>query len=118
QALRATAPATPPPRHQLPPDRMNRHPIEGLVAGRQQSDHFDLRILPQHVQGPRRVLAGRPGEQSAGAAAVGARHAIEISWSAMPTLLELTAALRVFVAERDWAQFHDPKNLAMLVASE
>jgi dCTP diphosphatase len=26
--------------------------------------------------------------------------------------------LRRFVAERDWAQFHDPKNLAMLLASE
>ena len=26
--------------------------------------------------------------------------------------------LRRFVAERDWAQFHDPKNLAMLVGSE
>lgn len=26
--------------------------------------------------------------------------------------------LRAFVAERDWSQFHDPKNLAMLVASE
>src|SRR5262245_65524401 len=37
---------------------------------------------------------------------------------AMPTLPDLTAALRTFVAERDWAQFHDPKNLAMLVASE
>jgi len=36
----------------------------------------------------------------------------------MPTLPELTAALRAFVAERDWGQFHDPKNLAMLVASE
>jgi dCTP diphosphatase len=36
----------------------------------------------------------------------------------MPTLPELTTALRTFVAERDWAQFHDPKNLAMLVASE
>ena len=35
-----------------------------------------------------------------------------------PTLEELTAALRAFVAERDWQQFHDPKNLAMLVASE
>ncbi len=38
--------------------------------------------------------------------------------STMPTLDELTAALRTFVAERDWRQFHDPKNLAMLVASE
>jgi NTP pyrophosphatase (non-canonical NTP hydrolase) len=36
----------------------------------------------------------------------------------MPTLDELTAALRKFVADRDWQQFHDPKNLAMLVVSE
>ena len=26
--------------------------------------------------------------------------------------------LREFVVERDWEQFHDPKNLAMAVASE
>jgi NTP pyrophosphatase (non-canonical NTP hydrolase) len=26
--------------------------------------------------------------------------------------------LRAFVAERDWGQFHDPKNLCMLLASE
>ena len=32
-----------------------------------------------------------------------------------PSLLE---ELRQFVAERDWSQFHDPKNLAMLLASE
>jgi dCTP diphosphatase len=36
----------------------------------------------------------------------------------MPTLDEITIALRQFVADRDWRQFHDPKNLAMLVASE
>jgi dCTP diphosphatase len=30
----------------------------------------------------------------------------------------LIAELRQFVAERDWQQFHDPKNLAMLIASE
>jgi dCTP diphosphatase len=30
----------------------------------------------------------------------------------------LLADLRQFVAERDWAQFHDPKNLTMLLASE
>jgi dCTP diphosphatase len=30
----------------------------------------------------------------------------------------LVAELRAFVAERDWSQFHDPKNLAMLLASE
>jgi dCTP diphosphatase len=36
----------------------------------------------------------------------------------MVTLESLIAELRVFVAERDWQPFHDPKNLAMLVASE
>jgi dCTP diphosphatase len=35
-----------------------------------------------------------------------------------PSLDALIVALRRFVAERDWQQFHDPKNLAMLVASE
>jgi dCTP diphosphatase len=30
----------------------------------------------------------------------------------------LLAELREFVAERDWSQFHDPKNLAMLLSSE
>jgi dCTP diphosphatase len=30
----------------------------------------------------------------------------------------LVRDLRAFVAARDWRQFHDPKNLAMLVASE
>jgi dCTP diphosphatase len=32
-----------------------------------------------------------------------------------PSLLE---ELRRFVRERDWSQFHDPKNLSMLLASE
>jgi NTP pyrophosphatase (non-canonical NTP hydrolase) len=36
----------------------------------------------------------------------------------MPTLDELIAAVHKFAADRDWQQFHDPKNLAMLVASE
>ena len=36
----------------------------------------------------------------------------------MRDLDSIVAALRQFVAERDWSQFHDPKNLAMLVASE
>lgn len=37
------------------------------------------------------------------------------------TPAHLTAVLqelREFVRERDWAQFHDPKNLAMAVSSE
>ena len=33
-------------------------------------------------------------------------------------LESLTTELRQFVVERDWRQFHDPKNLAMLLASE
>jgi dCTP diphosphatase len=36
----------------------------------------------------------------------------------MASLEDLIAALRRFVAEREWQQFHDPKNLSMLVASE
>jgi NTP pyrophosphatase (non-canonical NTP hydrolase) len=36
----------------------------------------------------------------------------------MDRLEALTKDLRKFVAEREWGQFHDPKNLAMAVASE
>ena len=37
----------------------------------------------------------------------------------MPTSMdEVRAGLKGFVAERDWAQFHTPKNLAMGVAIE
>ena len=36
----------------------------------------------------------------------------------MDELQALLGRLRAFVAERDWQQFHDPKNLAMLLASE
>lgn len=31
---------------------------------------------------------------------------------------DVLVRLRAFVAEREWAQFHDPKNLSMAVASE
>ncbi len=30
----------------------------------------------------------------------------------------LRSVLRAFVAERDWAQFHNPKNLAMALSAE
>src|ERR1051326_8519744 len=33
-------------------------------------------------------------------------------------LAALQEPLRQFAAERDWHQFHDPKNLAMAIASE
>jgi NTP pyrophosphatase (non-canonical NTP hydrolase) len=36
----------------------------------------------------------------------------------MSEIETVVSELRRFVAERDWGQFHDPKNLAMLVASE
>jgi dCTP diphosphatase len=35
-----------------------------------------------------------------------------------PTLADLVAAVRRFRDERDWAQFHTPKNLAAAVAIE
>jgi NTP pyrophosphatase (non-canonical NTP hydrolase) len=35
-----------------------------------------------------------------------------------PSLEALRAQLRAFVAERDWDQFHNPKNLAMAVVVE
>lgn len=34
------------------------------------------------------------------------------------TIDSLTASLRTFVAERDWEQYHDLKNLSMALASE
>ncbi len=36
----------------------------------------------------------------------------------MSEIDRLTLQLRKFTAEREWARFHDPKNLAMLLASE
>ncbi|MCC6873299.1 MAG: nucleotide pyrophosphohydrolase [Sandaracinaceae bacterium] len=36
----------------------------------------------------------------------------------MSELDEMRDEIRKFVAERDWERFHDPKNLAMAVASE
>lgn len=36
----------------------------------------------------------------------------------MRTIEELTARLRDFADERDWEQFHTPKNLAMALAGE
>jgi NTP pyrophosphatase (non-canonical NTP hydrolase) len=35
-----------------------------------------------------------------------------------PTVAELRAAWARFVAERDWGQFHSPKNLVMALAVE
>lgn len=35
-----------------------------------------------------------------------------------PFLTQLARALREFAAERDWEQFHSPKNLAMALSAE
>lgn len=35
-----------------------------------------------------------------------------------PTLAELTAKVRAFADERDWGQFHSPRNLAMCLSVE
>ena len=34
------------------------------------------------------------------------------------TIADLRAQVKAFVAERDWAQFHSPKNLSMAIAIE
>ncbi len=34
------------------------------------------------------------------------------------TIADLRAKVEAFVAERDWAQFHSPKNLSMAIAIE
>jgi dCTP diphosphatase len=34
------------------------------------------------------------------------------------TIADLRARVEAFVAERDWAQFHSPKNLSMAIAIE
>src|SRR3954452_23902694 len=36
----------------------------------------------------------------------------------MTDLEAFATELRQFVSDRDWSQFHDPKNLTMLLASE
>ena len=36
----------------------------------------------------------------------------------MSSLADLTARVRAFAQERDWEQFHTPKNLAMALAGE
>lgn len=41
-----------------------------------------------------------------------------MSASGPDDLASLTQALREFVAERDWEQYHDLKNLSMALASE
>jgi len=37
---------------------------------------------------------------------------------ATTTVAELRALIAAFVRERDWEQFHDPKNLSMAIATE
>ena len=35
-----------------------------------------------------------------------------------PSLEDLRSAISAFIAERDWGQFHSPKNLAMALSVE
>lgn len=43
---------------------------------------------------------------------------LDMGSAGTPSLAELTAAVRSFARERDWEQFHTPKNLAMALAGE
>src|SRR5258708_3958992 len=46
------------------------------------------------------------------------RHHLSRVTSSTDRLADLQARLRQFTGERDWDQFHNPKNLAMAIASE
>jgi phosphomethylpyrimidine synthase len=59
----------------------------------------------------RRPSSSRAGPKSTGAL----KHARR---TMADSLAELQSAIDAFIAERDWAQFHAPKNLAMGVAIE
>lgn len=39
-------------------------------------------------------------------------------WEALSSIAELNERVRQFAQERDWEQFHTPKNLAMALAGE
>jgi NTP pyrophosphatase (non-canonical NTP hydrolase) len=43
---------------------------------------------------------------------------VESSGDGTTTLAELRTLVRIFVEERDWRQFHSPKNLSMSLAIE
>ncbi|MBB3223029.1 NTP pyrophosphatase (non-canonical NTP hydrolase) [Massilia umbonata] len=58
-----------------------------------------------------------PGPASAPGSASEAASSSSSS-SSVDTLIELRELTRVFAAERDWQQFHTPKNLAMALSVE
>lgn len=64
----------------------------------------------------RTVLPAGTAPASASAAAADSVGAT--TSGAAPDLLALRDAMRAFVADRDWAQFHSPKNLAMALSVE
>src|SRR3989304_4645506 len=68
----------------------------------------DLSWAFQMTESPR-PMAGTPTLSSAVRSEEGKR---------MERLEKVVRKLREFVAEREWEQFHDPKNLVMAVASE
>ena len=79
--------------------------------------------VPQPCARPRkaktnRLLSQPPWPQNTAAARTRPVSSRSQEETPMEQLQDLLAQLRQFVAERDWQQFHDPKNLAMLLASE
>jgi NTP pyrophosphatase (non-canonical NTP hydrolase) len=62
------------------------------------------------------TLPATPGSGAASDSAFGSDSGA--GSGAVDTLTELRALTRAFAAERDWQQFHTPKNLAMALSVE
>jgi dCTP diphosphatase len=50
------------------------------------------------------------------AVSFGGRRVLDAGMS--DSIAELTARIRIFVAARDWQQFHNPKDMAVAIAAE
>ena len=61
------------------------------------------------VAGPEVIVAGRGAGQAAGMNPMN---------DSATTVADLRARVTAFVRERDWEQFHAPKNLSMALAAE
>ncbi|XP_072453701.1 dCTP pyrophosphatase 1 [Notamacropus eugenii] len=62
--------------------------------------------------------SGPEGAAAAGAAAAAAGHDTPFSFSPEPTLEDIRRLQTEFAAERDWDQFHKPRNLLLALVGE
>jgi dCTP diphosphatase len=65
-----------------------------------------------------RHVAASPGSGPTVATAASVAKLLGLSYTGHVTIEELQDRLATFAAQRDWEQFHTPKNLAMALAGE